>query len=219
MRIQNRLTSLPRRQKQLIVLLSDMVMSLAATWLAYSLRLEVRHVPHDYQWATYGLSAVLFVPFFIRMGLYRAIFRYTGISSLGSSAAAVAMYGLVYFGILVFAEFPGVPRSIGILQPILFFSLVFGSRISASQLLNRSDSSTAAAKNVLIYGAGEAGVQASQGLASTPEYNVCGFLDDDPAKHGRRLHGVEIFQPSQAEAIVERFAITDILIAVPSVSV
>lgn len=215
----NKLTRLPRLQKQLIVLLSDVILSLAATWLAFSLRLDVRHVPQGYQWYAYGLAAVLFVPFFIRMGLYRAIFRYTGISSLGSSAAAVAMYGVVYFAILVLSQFPGVPRSVGILQPIMFFSLVFGSRITASQMLKSSEPGKSPVKKVLIYGAGEAGMQASLGLSTTPEYNVCGFLDDDPAKHGRRLNGMEIFAPSRADAIVDRFAVTDILIAVPSASV
>lgn len=219
MQIKKRLTSLPRSQKQIVVLLTDTVMALVATWLAFSLRLEVRHVPNGYQWFAYGLSAFLFVPFFIKFGLYRAIFRYSGISSLGSSAAAVSLYGLLFFAVLVLAEFPGVPRSVGILQPILFFSLVFGSRISASQLLKRADSGSAPVKNVIIYGAGEAGAQASQALAMTPDYYVCGFLDDDPAKHGRRLNGREVFPPSRAEAVVQRFGATDILIAVPSASV
>lgn len=219
MQLINKLTGLPRRQKQVVVLASDIVLAIAATWLAFSLRLDVRHVPQGYQWYAYGFAAVLFVPFFIRLGLYRAIFRYTGISSLGSSAAVVAMYGTLYFAILVFAAFPGVPRSVGILQPILFFSLVFGSRITASHLLKSSSPSGSTVRNALIYGAGEAGMQASLGLTTTPEYNVCGFLDDDPAKHGRRLNGVEIFAPSRSEEIVDHFAITDILIAVPSAPV
>ena len=219
MRLRKRLTNLPRRQKQLVVLLTDMGMALAATWLAFSLRLELRHFPKDYEWVAYGLATVLFVPFFIRLGLYRAIFRYTGVSSLSSSATAVFLYGVVYFGVLVIAEFPGVPRSVGILQPILFFSLVFGSRISAAQMLKRSDGSASVVKNVLIYGAGEAGAQASQGLATAREYNICGFVDDDPAKHGRQLNGVEISAPSRVPALVARYDVTDILIAVPSASV
>jgi FlaA1/EpsC-like NDP-sugar epimerase len=219
MTITSRLTNLPKRQKQIIVLLTDIVLALAATWLAFSLRLEVRHVPTGYQWIVYALAAVLFVPFFVRLGLYRAIFRYSGLSSLGSVAMAVGLYGIVFFAILLAATFPGVPRSVGILQPILFFSLVFASRMAASQLLKRAGSGPGTTRNVIIYGAGEAGAQASQALAMTPEYRVCGFLDDDPAKHGRKLNGVEIFAPSRAAFVVERFAITDILIAVPSASI
>ncbi|MBO6899863.1 MAG: polysaccharide biosynthesis protein [Rhizobiaceae bacterium] len=219
MTLTGKLTRLPRRQKQLIVLLADMVVALTATWLSFSLRLEVRHVPSEYEWAAYGLSAVLFVPFFIRFGLYRAIFRYTGVSSLNTTAIAVSLYGIAYFSILLIAKFPGVPRSVGILQPILFFGLVFCSRVVASQFLKQADAAKTTVKNVLIYGAGEAGSQASDGLASTREYNVCGFLDDDPAKHRRRLNGVEIFPVDQAESLVQRLSVAEILIALPSASV
>lgn len=215
--IKGRLTALPRRQKQLIVLLADVCLALFATWLAFSLRLEVRHAPAAYQWTAYGLSAVLFVPFFIRFGLYRAIFRYSGASSLGATATAALLYGLVFFSILLLARFPGVPRSVGILQPILFFSLVFGGRIAAAQILMRPGGSRN--RKVLIYGAGEAGAQSSQALAGAREYRICGFLDDDRAKHGRQLNGLEIYPPSEAAAVVRRFEITDILIAVPSASV
>lgn len=130
---------------------------------------------------------------FIKLGLYRAIFRYSGISSLSSSVVAVFLYGVVFFSVLILAALPGVPRSIGILQPIFFFSLVFGNLAAAAQLLNRADAGEIVARKVVIYGAGEAGAQASQSLAMTKEYCVCAFLDDDPTKHGQRLNGVEIF--------------------------
>lgn len=216
MQITSALIGLPRLQKQFIVLACDITLALFATWMAFSLRLDTRHVPVGNQYIPYILSTVLFIPFFIRLGLYRAIFRYSGTSSLQSSAIAVALYGLVFFGTLVTAAFPGVPRSIGILQPILFFSLVFGSRVVASQMLKRSSRSSKQAVRILVYGAGEAGAQAAESFAMTRQYKVRGFLDDDPAKHGQRLNGLEIFPPSRAREVVEKQAITDILIALPS---
>lgn len=219
MQMRSYIINLPRRQKQVIVLLADVVIALVATWLSFSLRLEVRHFPDAYEWVPYGLSAILFVPFFVRFGLYRAIFRYSGISSLNSSALAVTLYGITFFSILLLAQFPGVPRSVGILQPILFFGLVFCSRVVASQILQYVDVGPAAVKNVLIFGAGEAGAQAGRGLATTREYNVCGYLDDDPAKHRRRLNGIEIFPAEQAESLVQRLSVSEILIALPSAGV
>jgi FlaA1/EpsC-like NDP-sugar epimerase len=215
-RIKKRLISLPRRQKQSIALVLDIVMSLTATWLAFSFRLDTEHYPVGYEWVPYGLSAVLFIPFFVKFGLYRAIFRYSGASSLASVFSAVLLYGASLFAILVIAKFPAVPRSIGILQPILFFSMVFGSRVVASQLLKRASPGTATLRNVLIYGAGEAGAQASESLAMTPEYRVCGFLDDDRSKHNRQLHGHPVLDPANAAGAVARYGITEILIALPS---
>lgn len=214
--IRTKLISLPRRQKQLLALFADIVMSLVAMWLAFSLRLDVDHSPQGYEWVPYGLATFLFVPFFIRFGLYRAIFRYSGASSLASVVSAVFLYGIIFSFILFIARFPGVPRSIGILQPILFFTLVFGSRVVASQLLIRAAPGVATVKNVLIYGAGQAGAQVCEALAMTPEYRVRGFFDDDPAKHNWRVHGRPVIDPRRAAEVVTRFGISDILIAVPS---
>jgi FlaA1/EpsC-like NDP-sugar epimerase len=193
-----------------------MCLALAATWLAFSLRLEVRHVPILQQWLPYAFAAVLFIPFFIRLGLYRAIFRYSGVASLSSTALAVFLYGCLYFVILLSASWPGVPRSIGILQPIFFFIMVFASRVIAAQMLKRASYDRATMKNVLVYGAGQAGAQASEALAMGHEYRVRGFIDDDPHKQGHRLQGRPIFAPAQAAEAIAKYAITEIFIAVPS---
>lgn len=219
MDFRKKLISLPRWQKQLLALFADVVMSLAAMWLAFSLRLDMDHSPSGYEWAPYGLATFLFVPFFIRLGLYRAIFRYSGASSLASIASAILLYGGILSAILFVAKFPGVPRSIGILQPILFFTLVFGSRVVASQLLVRAAPGLATVKNVLIYGAGQAGAQAYEALAMTPEYRVRGFLDDDSTKHNWRVHGRHVIDPRRAAEVVAQLGISDILIAVPSAGV
>lgn len=217
--IRPKLIGLPRRQKQVLALFADVVMSLVAMWLAFSLRLDVDHAPKEAEWIPYGLATFLFIPFFIRLGLYRAIFRYSGVSSLVSVGSAIILYGVVLSLVLFIAKFPGVPRSIGILQPILFFTLVFGSRVVVAQLLIRSTPGEAVVRNVLIYGAGQAGAQACDALVMTPEYRVRGFFDDDPSKHDRRVMGYRVFDPRHAAEIIDRFGISDILIAVPSAGV
>jgi FlaA1/EpsC-like NDP-sugar epimerase len=64
-----------------------------ATWLAYSLRLEELNWPVDAQWWVYGLTPLLSIPIFVRFGLYRAIFRYTGQAALLATAKATVVYG------------------------------------------------------------------------------------------------------------------------------
>src|SRR5450830_1746803 len=134
-----RVMHLSRLKKQGIVASADVVMSLIATWCAFSLRLDNLNWPVGFQWHVYQLAPALMLPIFIRLGLYRAVFRYTGVAAIVAIARAIALYGLVLFGLLVWLGFPGVPRSIGLLQPLLLLVLVGGSRAFARLWLSRVD--------------------------------------------------------------------------------
>ena len=90
-----RLVAWPRLQKQLSVIALDVGLALLSTWLAFSLRLDTLHWPSGAQWWVYLLAPVLAVPIFVRLGLYRAIFRYTGLAALMAIAKAVALYAVL----------------------------------------------------------------------------------------------------------------------------
>src|SRR5512147_2330228 len=77
-----RLLGLPRRTKQAIVMATDVMAAWLAMWLAFTLRLEVWHVPTLQQLWVYAASPLIFLPLFIHFGLYRAIFRYTGLATM-----------------------------------------------------------------------------------------------------------------------------------------
>ncbi len=70
-----RMMAWPRVRKQMAVIAMDIVLAVLATWCAFSLRLDTLHWPSEAQWWVYGLAPLLSVPIFIRLGLYRAIFR------------------------------------------------------------------------------------------------------------------------------------------------
>ena len=120
-----------RSVKRFTVLALDVLLSFLATWIAFSLRLDVLHVPEDAQWWVYGLAPLLSTPIFIRFGLYRAIFRYTGQAALLAVAKASGIYSILLLLILMGAQWFGVPRSLGILQPLIFCILVGSSRALA----------------------------------------------------------------------------------------
>ncbi|WP_137925098.1 nucleoside-diphosphate sugar epimerase/dehydratase, partial [Cupriavidus sp. 2SB] len=69
---------------------------------------------------------------------------------------------------------------------------------------------------MLIYGAGEAGVQTASALAVSRQFVLFGFIDDDRAKIGGTINGLDIMGPEDVESAVERMGITDILLAIPS---
>jgi FlaA1/EpsC-like NDP-sugar epimerase len=208
---------LPRYAKRLIVLSLDLVMSVVSVWLAFYLRIDQVGLPVGQQYWVYLLAPLLFVPIFISMGLYRAIFRYTGMAAMMTTGMAIGLYALFFFFALFYSKWDGVPRSLGLIQPLLFLILVGSSRaIARFWLAGLSKQSHRFIGRLLIYGAGEAGVQTATALAVSRQFRLMGFIDDDSGKTGRSINGVNIVASSRVGDAIERMGITDILLAIPS---
>jgi FlaA1/EpsC-like NDP-sugar epimerase len=210
----NRILGWSRAAKRMVVVAMDICLGVIAMWLAFTLRLETPHWPSGMQWLAYALAPALAFPIFAKLGLYRAIFRYTGITALITTGKAVAIYGALLLGCLLAAQWEGVPRSVGILQPLLFMLLVGASR--ALGWLALAGRSSHAPYRLLIYGAGSAGAQTAAGLGSMRQYLLKGFVDDDASKIGRSINGVRVHAPQALPEVVRRLGITDVLLALPS---
>ena len=211
------LLALPRNSKRLVVMVLDLVLALISVWLAFYLRIDQLGMPENKQIFVYVISPALAIPIFIKFGLYRAIFRYTGMAALAATAKAIGVYSILFFLTLIFFKWNGVPRSIGLIQPLLFLILVGGSRAMARfWLAGLSVKSRHSVGRLLIYGAGEAGVQTATALSVSRQYSLQGFVDDDTAKVGGSINGVDIISPQSVADAVERLGITDILLAIPS---
>lgn len=216
--MQQRILAWPRALKRLVVLAMDVVLSLLATWVAFSLRLDTLHWPEGLQWRVYVLAPLLAIPIFIRLGLYRAIFRYTGQVALLTTAKAVLFYGLLLLGLLLWLRWENVPRTLGVLQPLIFLLLVGGSRALARFWLAGLGRKEAGSGRFLIYGAGMAGAQTAAALGMSGEHVLLAFADDDASKIGRSINGVQVHAGSEVPALVDKLGITDVLLALPSAS-
>jgi len=217
--MQSTVLAWPRSAKRFVVVGLDIGLALVATWLAFTLRLDALHRPTGAQWWVYGITAVLFVPIFIRFGLYRAIFRYTGQAALIATAKAVGVYCVLLTAILLWQKWIGVPRTLGVLQPMIFLLLVGASRAFARfWLAGLSGVGAASQGRFLIFGAGTAGVQTASAMGISGQFELIGFVDDDVTKVGRSLNGAPVFGPSSVERLVAESGVTDILLALPSAS-
>jgi FlaA1/EpsC-like NDP-sugar epimerase len=217
--MQSTVLAWPRAAKRLVVLGLDVLLALLATWLALSLRLDAPNWPVEGQWRVYALTPVLFIPVFVRLGLYRAIFRYTGQAALLATAKAVAIYGLLLSAILFWQQWKEVPRTLGILQPLVFFLLVSASRAFARFWLASLDHVPGTGqRKFLIFGAGTAGAQTASAMGVSGQFVLVGFIDDDAAKVGRSVNGVPIYAPSQIQDLIADRGVTDLLLALPSAS-
>ena len=166
------------------------------------------------------VSVALALPVFWLLGLYRTIFRYSGLSIIFSVSIALLVYGLLYF--LIFGVFgvTGIPRSIGILQPMLLFFGIVTSRILVKYLLSGNyffKDKYQFLKKALVYGAGDNGRQLASALANNNELKVVGFLDDDDRLHGQVLQGHQIYSPLKIANLIKSKEVQLVLLALPNI--
>jgi FlaA1/EpsC-like NDP-sugar epimerase len=217
--MQSSVLAWPRVAKSLVVAALDVFLALLATWLAFSLRLDVLHSPVNAEWRMYALTPLLFIPIFIKFGLYRAIFRYTGQAALVATAKAIAVYGGLLLAVLIWQKWPGVPRSLGVLQPLIFVLLVGSSRAFARfWLVGQGGQADSNSRRFLVFGAGTAGVQTASAMGVSGPFALIGFVDDDPAKVGRSINGVRVYGVAGMPSLIAEQGVTDILLALPNQS-
>lgn len=212
--------ALPRVAKRAVALSIDLGLCVLTVWLAYYLRLGEFVALSGNALVAVGASIGIALPIFVTSGLYRAIFRYSGWPALLTVARAVGVYGLLYASVFTAIGMADVPRTVGIIQPILLLLFVGASRAFARVWLGdqyRSILKFEARPKVLIYGAGQTGRQLAAAMANSHAMKVAGFLDDDDRLHGHVLNGLPIYNPDDLNSLAATLHISDVLLALPSI--
>lgn len=213
--------ALSRPLKRGIVLTLDVGLCLVSVWLAFYLRLG-EFSPISLPMMLAGLVSVsIALPLFITSGLYRAIFRYNGLPAMVVVGRAMLLYGLAFAAIFTFYGVEDVPRTVGIIQPIMLLILIGASRAAARVWLGGfyyNQLRKTSSRQALIYGAGGAGRQLASAMVNSPEIQVVGFLDDDERLHGQVLNGLHIYNPVDLMELLTEAPVTDVLLAIPSAS-
>ena len=213
--------ALPRPIKRGVALGVDAGLCVLTVWLAFYLRLGTFLPLSGPPLLPMLASVVLALPLFITSGLYRAIFRYSGMPAMMAVVRAMLLYGVVFAAIFTFYGVDGVPRTVGLIQPLLLLLFVGASRAAVRIWLGGlyyQHLRKAALPQVLIYGAGSAGRQLASAMANSHEMRVIGFLDDDDRLHGHVLNGLPIHNPADLAEILAEVPVTDVLLALPSVT-
>jgi len=214
------LLGLPRLIKQLIVLLCDISLIIISIWLSFFLRID-QFLNLSGPVLFISIVAILIaLPIFYVFGLYKTVFRYSGKSTIISISLALTVFGLIFFSIVTIYRIDGVPRSIGIIHPMLLFILISISRLMAKYILTFFYTNTHSGlqvTNILIYGAGIAGRQIVSALENNNKIKVVGFIDDNNELHGKIIQGKNIFSSENLKKIILSKNIKQIILAIPSI--
>jgi len=219
-----------KNPKFYLMIVSDVCLFAAALYLSYLIRFEftlesfyAAQIPTLLLWVIPLKLAVFLVG-----GLYRGMWRYTSVRDFWLLAKACLLSTMLITMILVIAtRFMGYPRSVFIADGIFTFLLTGGARMAirsfyatrASAMTDAYSPAHIRKTRVLIVGAGQAGEKILREILEnyTLNYEVAGFIDDDPTKRGRAIHGIRVLgSMADLSAIIDNEDIEQILIAIPS---
>lgn len=215
------LLALPRGIKQTAAATIDAALCALTVWIAYYLRLGYFVSLAGRPSIAVGLSIVLSLPALYAAGLYHMAFRRAGAQMLPAVALACSAYGLCYATVIAAYAFDAIPRTIGIVQPILLFLAVCFVRLTVAYVLGGQMQRRLDAKprrRILIYGAGSSGRQLAAAMSDSRELNVVGFIDDDRSIVGARINRLRVFPADDLATLVGGQQVDDILLALPSAS-
>jgi FlaA1/EpsC-like NDP-sugar epimerase len=130
------LLNIPITIKKIFFIFFDVFLCFLSSWLAFYLRLGSFFNINDKILITFLVSILIAIPVFFIVGLYNNITRVFNYLTILFLFKCSVFFGLVYFTIVTIWGLPGVPRTIGVIHPVvLFFTLVL-SRFSVFYLFN-----------------------------------------------------------------------------------
>ncbi|MBU1570921.1 MAG: polysaccharide biosynthesis protein, partial [Proteobacteria bacterium] len=197
-----------------IVLGIDIALIAASIYGAYLVRFEFSIPSHNFVLLYKALPAIILVKIisFYLFDLYRGMWRYTSIADLLNiiKASAISSFLIILF-ILFTTRFEGFSRSIFIIDWCFTVLLITGYRVSIrlyyehlsgegsrltamSNLIGLLTRKQSGGKRILIVGAGDCGEKICREILNNYKlrHNIVGFIDDDPEKLGKKIHGIPV---------------------------
>lgn len=219
-----RVERIPPLARVICAVLAQIGIVVVANVFAFVLRFEAQ-IPDDYwRWAwkgmpliaaTYGLGILVF-------GIHRGLWRYVGFHDLklilGAGIASTAvLYLVVHLGL----GWVAYPRSVIVLTGILSVGFLGGIRVAVRVLREWATAVGLGMTRVVIVGAGNAGEMLARDLTRNPsyQYEPVAFVDDDPGKQGRTIHGIPVAGAiEEIPSVLRRYSAAELIVAIPSAS-
>jgi FlaA1/EpsC-like NDP-sugar epimerase len=221
------LKTLNKYASKWIVLCIDVLLLCICLVIAYSIRFNAS-LNFDFSNLLFQIPVVLTVGLFsfLLVGSYKGIIRHTGIKDAFNVFLGVTIYTFLIGSIVlfnqIFAVFPDftIPRSIILIHYLLTIFVLILSRFVFKAFYEVISSDLKTITNVLIYGAGDSGMITYAALNRDRKNNfeVFGFVDDNPNKINKKIDRVKIYDPKKVDAdFIERNDIKEVIISITKI--
>lgn len=212
----------------------DILMLVGAFALAYLLRFEFVIPPGQRVQALVQLPYVLAIQLvaLLLVGVYSFVWRYVGFREARAFVEAALWSGLAIVALRLFLPDAygawRVPLSVTVMDTVLGFGGVLGVRAlrrwayeSRKKREAFADCAGAQPRNVLLVGAGQAGVLAAREIfgRGDTDLRIQGFVDDDPLKQGAVIQGIRVLGTTGDLArLVKEHGVRDVVITIAQIS-
>ncbi|MDC1279842.1 polysaccharide biosynthesis protein [Pelagibacteraceae bacterium] len=220
----------------------DCILLIAVLFISYSIRLDYWYYPKDDTIRLILIAPVIGIPIFAKLGLYQSVIRYIDFKTLWTLVQAITLYALIWglVGFFIQSDFLKerefnveiFPRSVIFINWLLALFVIIGVRVSARFILSKNvifsffnydfkkeiEGVDSGKSKVLIYGAGDAGIQLYLALNNTNKLLPVGFIDDNKELQGNTINGLTVHSINDIEDLINRLKVDEVLIAIPSAS-
>ncbi len=209
----NKIKQLTRREKQYLMIGTDILLLPLALWFSLSLRLSNLWPVHYWlaNWWILLLLPILSIPLFIHYGLYRAVLKYMGYQVIIATVKAITLASLCLGTILMFVREIYFPRSTILIYWFVAILVIIASRYIMKSILYVTDPIK---KPIGLYGAGEASSQVIDNLRSSSEYIPVALFDDDSSKWGTVINSMWVYSADDMGDVITKKDIKLILLAI-----
>jgi len=208
--------NISRIYKKIIAIIFDIILSFVSTWIAFSLRLEQFYFINKSNFEIYFFSALILILIFYFNKIYSSLFRYIDKFFIIKISKCIAIYGLIFFSASYFLELHYLPRSIGILQPIILLILILSQRaLVSSVILNFTELKYIQSEPSLIYGVNESTINLLKILKQSNIYKVFGFINDFKIDSNnnvvKEILGVKTYNQDNIDDFIKKHSIKNII--------
>lgn len=204
------------KSKRTIMMIGDGILLPLALWVSVALRYGDFQKDVEPFWWLFLVATITGVLSLQKLGLYRAVVRYIGPSSMVPVVQGITVTTIAISLTAYLSQAITFPRSAPIMFWFISILMIGGSRILIRAYFYGLNNNYLVREPIAIYGAGDSGAQLAITLLNGSDFMPVAFIDDNRTLRKNIIHGIRVYDAGHVDRLVSEFGIKQIFLAVPS---